>query len=407
MLDTDRDASLRRFRTGAYYVGFWGLGLMDAVLGPTLPWLAGHASIAVESAGIFFAARSAGYMLGSLIAGRYYDRVPGHGVMAAGLAGAAATLALVPSFTGASTLVAAFALAGAGSGALDVGGNTLLAWMYGDGVGPFLNGLHFFFGLGSFLAPVFIAQAFARGVGLQWVYGTIASLAGLVAMLLVSLPSPAHRSAAASGLGAPPRNWTLVVLVAASLAAYVGLELGFGGWIFTYATDRRAMTPADAAYLTSVFWGSFMLGRLVSIPAMSYLARREERRLGQRRGASLCRVLETALGGSAVALSILMTSSHERSLWMGTALLGLSIGPIFPTLFAVAEQRLKLSGQITSFFLVGAGLGAMFIPWLMGVAMRRFGAAVLLPSVGASLGLLFAFYLAMTPSLYMFSLRRR
>jgi fucose permease len=191
--------------------------------------------------------------------------------------------------------------------------------------------------------------------------------------------------------------------LAVSLAAYVGVEVGFGGWVFTYATRARSMGPAEAASLTSAYWGAFMIGRLASIPAMAHLARREERRRVKRRGGTLCRVLETALAGSAGALAVLLSSGGARMLWIGTAMLGLCIGPIFPTLLAIAEQRLKLTGQITSYFLVGAGLGAMVIPWLMGVAMRQFGTGVLLPSVGASLGLLVAFYLVMTPSLYRLS----
>jgi fucose permease len=272
-------------------------------------------------------------------------------------------------------------------------------------VGPFLNGLHFFFGVGSFLAPAMVAQAFARGVGLQWVYWTIASLLALVAIVVVALPSPARRLASTAREGPPPRDRVLVILVMASLAAYAGVELGFGGWVFTYATDRRSMAPASAAYLTSMYWGAFMLGRLVSIPVMSSLARRDEGRPGRSGGGTSCRILEIALASSAVALAILLWSNGERSLWIGTAVLGFSIGPIFPTLFTVAEQRLKLSGRITSFFLVGAGLGAMVIPWAMGLAMHRFGTGVLLPSVGACLGLLLAFYRAMTPSLYAVSLK--
>ena len=35
--------------------------------------------------------------------------------------------------------------------------NPLLVWVHGDEVGPAMNGLHFFFGVGAFLSPIIIA----------------------------------------------------------------------------------------------------------------------------------------------------------------------------------------------------------------------------------------------------------
>jgi FHS family Na+ dependent glucose MFS transporter 1 len=399
---SDHEAQKRRARTAAYYLGYFGVGLMDSSLGPTLAWLAQHASIAVEDAGVLFAARSCGYIFGSVLAGRIFDRVPGHRIMAAGLLCTAVAFTPIPRLTSLVALIVAFVFAGAGSGALDVGGNTLLAWIHGDRAGPFLNGLHFFFGVGSLVAPAFIAQAFARGVGLAWVYWAIAALFVIFAAVVAALPSPPRRVAPPLAPGqSAHRDRRLVVLVAGSLMAYVGMELGFGGWIFTYATLTRAMSAPNAAYLTSAFWGAFTLGRLTSIPAMAHLTRRHEKTHGNvaapARAVHL--VLDTALAGAAAAVVVLLLSNGERGVWIGSALLGLSIGPIFPTLIAVAEQRLKLSGQMTSLFLVGAGLGGVFIPWLVGLAMQRFGTGVLLPAVGASLGLLVVFYAAVTASL--------
>ena len=46
-------------------------------------------------------------------------------------------------------LLVEFAL-GFAQGANDVGCNTLLLWVHkGKGAGPYINGLHFFFGLGA------------------------------------------------------------------------------------------------------------------------------------------------------------------------------------------------------------------------------------------------------------------
>ncbi len=48
---------------------------------------------------------------------------------------------------------------------------------------------------------------------------------------------------------------------------YVGAEITFGGWVYTYAVTLKLASAAGAAYLTSAFWLAFTVGRLISIPA--------------------------------------------------------------------------------------------------------------------------------------------
>src|SRR5882672_8052872 len=105
----------RRPLTAAYYLAFLGLGLMDASLGPTLPWLAQRAGTGAEHLGVLFTTRSCGYVLGSFWAGRLYDRKPGHRIMVAGLLCMAAAMAPVPSMTSVSSLATTLLFAGAGA----------------------------------------------------------------------------------------------------------------------------------------------------------------------------------------------------------------------------------------------------------------------------------------------------
>jgi fucose permease len=70
---------------------------------------------------------------------------------------------------------------------------------------------------------------------------------------------------------------------------------------------------------------------------------------------------------------ILFFSESVQVLWVGTALLGLSMASIFPTLILFAEERMHLTSQITSWFLIGTGFGAMFLPWLIGQFFASFG----------------------------------
>jgi FHS family Na+ dependent glucose MFS transporter 1 len=383
----DRQSSrLRHAQTAVYYLGFLGIGLMDASLGPTLGWLADRCGSRPEALGILFTARSLGYVMGSYVTGRLYDRLPGHALMALGLGASAGALAAVPGASAVISLAAVLFAAGAGVGALDVGGNTLLAWIHGARVGALLNGLHFCFGVGSLIAPVIVAQIFARKRDVAWAYWGFAATMAVIAVAIAAVPSPPTRARArdreSSRWFHGPR---LMWLVAASLAMYVGVELGFGGWLFTFATARYALSASDAAYLTSLYWAAFTAGRLIAIPVISRF--------------SVRRMLDVALGGAAVALVVLLASPLGAGLWTGCVLLGFFSGPIFPTLIAAAEQRLELTGHMTSVFLVSAGVGGMVVPWLMGAVMQKMGAGALLPAVAADLAVLLALYAVMTPLL--------
>ena len=65
-------------------------------------------------------------------------------------------------------------------------------------------------------------------------------------------------------------------------------------------------------------------------------------------------------------------------LWIGTILFGLSQASIFPTYLTLAEERIHVTGAIAGWFLVGAGLGGMTLPWLIGQAFVQIGAGAMM-----------------------------
>jgi FHS family Na+ dependent glucose MFS transporter 1 len=79
--------------------------------------------------------------------------------MVAALAVMAAMAFVVPTLSLLSLLIVVLLVLGMAEGLLDVGGNTLLVWVHQPNVGPYMNALHFFFGLGAFFSPIIVAQA--------------------------------------------------------------------------------------------------------------------------------------------------------------------------------------------------------------------------------------------------------
>ncbi|MCP4421442.1 MAG: MFS transporter [Chloroflexi bacterium] len=355
-----------------YFLAFIALGMTAAVLGPTLPALAEQTNTQLSGISFLFATRSLGFLAGSMLAGRIYDRFSGHPVLLLMLLLMSFSLVLVPLLTQLWLLTAVMLFVGIVESGVDIGGNTLLVWQLGKKVGSAMNGLHFFFGLGAFLSPIIIAQAMLLGNGsIRGAYWSLALIVLFTALFFVRFPSPPIRQQNT----AVHRNkiqWRLIILVAAFLFLYVGAEVAYGGWIFTYATTLNLSDAPTAAYLTAFFWGSLTVGRLLSIPLAARL--------------KATTVLSGALAGSVFSVTLLLIWQNSVPvLWFGTIGLGFSMSVIFPTTISLAEQTLSLTGQMTSYFFVGAGLGAMVVPWLIGQLFEQVGPIVTMSTVFVTL----------------------
>jgi MFS transporter, FHS family, Na+ dependent glucose transporter 1 len=347
--------------TAAYYAAFVALGLVSASLGPTLPGLAENTGSLPREVSFLFTTRASGYLAGSMLGGRLYDRVRGHPVMASVVILMAICMLLTPGISLLWLLAVVLFVLGVGEGTLDVGGNTLLLWVQRHRLGAFMNGLHFFFGFGAFLAPIVVAQAVGWTGGIEWAYWALGLAIIPVGIWLAMLPSPVfgiqrERSTKSNVV----TNRFLAALVALFMALYVGAEVSFGGWIYSYTLAVGIASPADAAYLNSAFWGAFTAARLLAIPLAARLRPRT-----------------ILLGDLLISLAsvglILILPRTYWALWLGTIGAGAALASIFPTMIVWVERRMTLTGEITSWFFVGASLGAMTFPWLAGQLFDYYG----------------------------------
>ena len=363
--ETDRHARLSK--TFAYYAAFIVLGLAAASFGPTLQGVADHVHSTISQISYLFILRSLGYLIGSFLAGRIYDRVKGHPVLVGVILLMAFTTFLVPVIPLLSLVGLVLLLLGVSEGLMDVGINTLIVWVHRDKVGPFMNGLHFFFGLGAFLSPLIIAQAVVLSGDIYWAYWALAALMVLPALWIMRQPSPRpiQEKHVAEERPALP---ILILLIVFFDFFYVGAEVAYGGWIFTYATALNLGTTTIAALLTSGFWGALTVGRLVGIPLASRYTPRTIL-LGDLLIELAGLALIQALPGSFVAL------------WLGTFAVGFGMASMFPTILNLAERHMTITSSITSWFFIGSSLGGMTLPWLIGQLFTPFGPRVTMLAV--------------------------
>jgi len=131
---------------------------------------------------------------------------------------------------------------------------------------------------------------------------------------------------------------------------YVGAEVSAGGLIYSYAVTRGLADSVEGALLNACFWGFFAFGRLIAIP------------LSTRFPAS--RLLKWNMAGCLSSLVLLLIFVRSvPMLWAMTALYGLSMASCFPAAISLADRYLKVTGKVASFFVVGASLGEMSIPF--------------------------------------------
>lgn len=165
------------------------------------------------------------------------------------------------------------------------------------------------------------------------------------------------------------RGFSLVLLFL-FLLLYVGLEVAIGGLIFSFSFKHGILkSKLLATYLTSTFWGSFCVGRFLGILLSMYV--RAYRIL-------IMDLLGCIVGGS---MLLFLSTTYPAWLWIGTSILGFCMASVFPSTMSWAESFLHVSGKTASILVVGASLGEMTIPLVIGTLMERNGAKSFLPSI--------------------------
>ncbi len=363
-------------RTLGYYWLILCMGMNMGVLGPLLPSLATQTQSHLGDMGKLFLFSSGGAIIGTLFGGQIFDRLRGHVVLGASQIISGLLFLCTPFIPTLGLLLGVVALKGVMDGLINNGVNTLLVWTHREKVSPYMNGLHFCYGLGAFLAPLFVAQVVDISGAYRWVFVGLAGfaiLAGICMMLITGSPH-ALPLMVSSFNTVQPRNIPYNVVLAAALVLFfcVGAEIAFGDWVFSYAVVLKLVLGVQAAYITSLYWLSFTIGRLFSIPLAIRFSPRQ--------------IITVALLGCVFFMSLMFVFADSKVvLWVTALGVGFCIAPVYPSSFTLAVQGFKLTAQASSIILLGDTLGCMILPWLVGQMFDMTGPRALLYLVSVSL----------------------
>ncbi|KAG8524972.1 Sodium-dependent glucose transporter 1 [Galemys pyrenaicus] len=307
-----------------------------------------------------------------------------------------AGLYLVPFCKTAVLLVVMTSVFGVSMGVLDTGGNVLILAIWGDKGAPHMQALHFSFALGAFFAPLLAKLALGTAVSaanhtevdsqrsavnlssgagpdgplgmpdnmnLLWTYVDIGTYIFLVSVFFFALlfKKSSRREAAKATAQRSRRakyHYALLCLLFVFFFFYVGAEVTYGSYVFSFATSHVGMTQSQAAGVNSVFWGSFAAGRGLAIFFAACL----------RPGTM---IVLSNVGSLASSLFLVLFSANPVCLWVASGVYGASMATTFPSGVSWIEQYTTIHGKSAAFFVIGAALGEMAIPAVVGILQEE------------------------------------
>ncbi|XP_078068475.1 sodium-dependent glucose transporter 1 isoform X2 [Mustelus asterias] len=362
-----------------------------AILGPTFKELATNVDKNISDISYIFVGRSLGYVGGCLTGGVLFDHINPHLLIGISMLMTALGMFTIPWCTKAVLLTALMSLIGISMGFLDTGGNLLILLTWGRKVGPYMQALHFSFALGAFVAPI-LAKPLLGSLGksingsgnnlltntrnssqskvarlvdmlktadpFTWTYLVIGSFVLLISVsffIIYLKNGPSRNRPGNSSAEAQFTRYHNVILFLLSsfFFWYVGAEVAYGSYIFTYAKDFVHFDDNQAAGLNSLFWGTFATGRGIAI----FLA--------------TCfhpgtLILLSLIGCTISSLLLALYNTNIIALWLGTGLYGISMAATFPSGVSWVKQYTHTTGKSAALFVFGAALGEMVVPALVG-----------------------------------------
>ncbi|KAK2856634.1 hypothetical protein Q5P01_005369 [Channa striata] len=380
--------------TLALCASFLGLGMSISVLGPTFNDLAVNVKKNISNISYIFVGRSAGYIGGSLLGGILFDLMNPHLLLGLSMLLTAFGMCAIPFCKQALLLTGFMSSIGISMGVLDTGGNVLILNTWGEQAGPHMQALHFSFAAGAFASPIIAKLLFGRDTNsstetistnaslpatteqtlttsndstptkFMWAYIVIGIFVFLLSFLYFILYccNSTSRDKPRTSSGKPlvaKHHIDLVVLLFLFFFAYVGAEVAYGSFIFTFAKDYAHMPQSQAAWLNSLFWGAFAACRGLAIFFAACVH-------------PGTMILLSLVGSTVSSLLLCLFSRETVALWICTGIYGASMATTFPSGISWVEQYTTVTGHTASVFVVGAALGEMVLPALLGFLLGKF-----------------------------------
>jgi fucose permease len=357
--------------TWTLFSGLFGFGVLNAILGPALPYLRAEQHLSYLPGALYQLAFALGGGLAALLAIRVQARLGRGATIRFGLA-AAAVAGVAVGYGDAITITvpAAFFMSLFGTSAL------IRMWAaLADAHGPrrtvAMTEGEVTVSLGGMVVPLLLGGVAATV--LTWRFAFVAGAAivitAVLAMGAVRIPRSApvawpDRPSRGAGLRAPSSPAPTLVIV----LAIVALEFSLSFWLASYLNGSVGIGREAAVLMVSGLYAANLTGRLLA----SRLARR----------ATAERLLGASLILALVGLPILLAARAGAVAAIGIALTGIAIGAMFPL---TSSMHVGVSsrtadgaiGQVLQIAAIGQILGPFVVAAIAQAAGLRVGLFIL------------------------------
>ncbi|XP_027257973.1 sodium-dependent glucose transporter 1A-like [Cricetulus griseus] len=368
-----------------------------AILGPTFQDLAENVNRNISSLSLIFVGRASGVLCGTMIGGVLFDHMNQYFLLGVSMMAMAVGLYLIPFCKTAVLLIITMSVFGASIGAVDTGANVLILALWGDEGAPHMQALHFSFALGAVLAPLLAKLAWGTSASTQnhtepyfdplmlnqsseatsdflfavpenmnllWAYTSIGTYALVVSVFLCGLfcikcSRQKKSTASAQSTRRAKYHRALLCLLFLFFFFYVGAEVTFGSYIFSFATTHVGMEESEAAVLNSIFWGTFAACRGLAIFFATVLQ-------------PGTMIVLSNIGSLVSSFFLVLFDKSPLCLWIATSVYGASMATTFPSGISWIEQYTTLTGKSAASFVIGAALGDMAMPAVIGILQGHY-----------------------------------
>lgn len=368
------------------YIAFVSLGLPDGLLGVAWPSISATFGLPLGNLGMLLVVFVSGFLLSSFNSGQIVARIGIGGLLLVSSLLIATSLfvyALAPAWW---MVVAASSLLGMGGGAIDAGLNAYAAGHFSP---RHVNWLHACYGFGATLGPLLMTLVLSSGQSWRNGYALVGGMMALLALCFGVTRRLWQNDTAANSVPTeapvPVRMQTvlrrpMVWLGIGTFFTYTGLEVTAGQWAYSLFTAGRGIDPTLAGVWISIYWGSLTVGRVVFGMLVERVA--------------ATTILRSSMAVTLVGALLLWLNPTPLLSFLGLALIGFMLAPVFPLLITQTPARL---GAVHATYAIGfqvaaANLGSALIPGGAGLLVRGLGLEVIGPIVLVTALLLLALH---------------